>query len=228
MNASRSGHPGRNSRQLTTPQAILGGLAILVVAGGIVTGLTYLLGRGEQTPPLEAPAEPAARPCPTAVDPTRPVTSDQLIECPHTYDRQIVHYRGEAVRAVLRRGDRAWVQLNDDPYALDLGPLPAHRTTVGGNSGIPVSIPVALADQITHVGDARHYGDILDISGIYRRADPADDGGPTIQAHTASIHQPGQPVPRPASRPRLIVAIAVALLAIASTGASRLRPGTGH
>lgn len=218
----------RNSRQLTTRQAVLGGLAIVAVAAGIIAALAFLLERDEQIPPLEAPAEPAAQPCPAAPDPARTVTSDQLIECPHIYDQQIVNYRGEAVRAVLRRGGRAWAHLNDDPYALDLGPLPAHRTTVGGNSGIPVSIPIDVADQITHLGDTRHHGDILDITGTYQRADPADDGGPTIQAHTARIHQPGQPLPRPASRPRIIAAIAVALLAIASTSAAHLRPTTGH
>jgi hypothetical protein len=39
----------------------------------------------------------------------------------------------------------AWLHLNDDRYALDLGPLPQHRTAVAGNSGVPVLVPAAVA-----------------------------------------------------------------------------------
>lgn len=217
----------RRTGQITLRQTVLGGLLVLGAATGIVAALSLLLGRDEQVAPLEAPAEPAAeQPCPEP--PPRPlstavrVTAEDLIECPATYDHRLVRYRGEVVRAVLRRGNRAWVQLNDDPYALDLGPLPVHRLAVGGNSGIPVLIPIAIADQITYVGNARHQGDILQVVGTYRRADPVDDGGPTIQAHSARI-RPGHRVARPANPYRALAAAGLMLIATTSAAAARLR-----
>ncbi|MPY72545.1 MAG: hypothetical protein GEU92_21150, partial [Alphaproteobacteria bacterium] len=173
----------RDSGQLTSRQALAGLLLIAAVAAGIVTGLALLLERGGPEPPLEAPAEPAGpAPCPDLAgsDQQEPplVPADDLIACPDAYDGQRVRYRGEVVRAVLRRGDTAWVQLNDDLYGLDLGPLPEHRTAVGGNSGLPVAIPASAVDPIQHVGDHRHHGDVLEVTGPFLRADPLDAGGP--------------------------------------------------
>lgn len=214
-----------NPGQLTTRQAVLGGLAILAILAGILAALGLLLDRDAQIEPLQGPADPeelvGPQGCPEPGDPSVTITADALIECPRTYDQQIVRYRGEAVRAVLPRGERAWVHLNDDPYALDLGPLPAHRLAVGANSGIPVSIPLDVADDITHVGDAHHQGDILDIEGVFHRAHPADGGGPAIQARTATIHQTGRRVARPVSPPLILTAITVAMIALASTIAVR-------
>lgn len=217
----------RDAGQLSTRQAIVGILAILAVVASVVAALALLLERDEQLPPLEAPAEPgdaAGQRCPARARPMAPVSSEELIECPQAYDGLVVHYRGEAVRAVLRRGDRAWVHLNDDPYALDLGPLPAHRTAVGGNSGIPVSVPGSVADEISYVGDGRHRGDVLDVVGTFRRAHPADDGGPAIHAHTGRVAQPGHPLRRPVSGRRTAVALVVLALAAAAATAVRLRP----
>lgn len=220
--------------QLSTRQALLGGLAVIMSLIAVVAGLSLLIERGEYQEPDESVAEPEVLPgesCPQPADAPaaaaddRPitVTAEQLLECPATYDQRVVRYRGEAVRAVLRRDDRAWVHLNDDPYGLELGPLPAHRTALGGNSGVPVSIPIDAADDITHMGDARHHGDVIAVAGTFHRADPADGGGPTIQARTVAIDQVGQRVSRPVSRPRIITAALVALVALASTAAVRFR-----
>lgn len=214
--------------QLSNRQALLGGLAILSTLAALVAGLSVLIDRGEHLGSDEGTAEPEAPPgeaCPQAADAPTTVTAEQLLECPGAYDQQVVRYRGEAVRAVLRRGDRAWVHLNDDPYGLELGPLPAHRTAIGSNSGIPVSIPIDVADAITHVGDAAHHGDIIHVGGTFRRADPADGGGPAIQAHTATIDRAGQAISRPVSRPRIIAAAVVAILALTSTAAARSNGG---
>lgn len=208
----------RPAGQITTGKAVVGGGLIIAVALAIVTGLGLLVGAGQQAPPLDAPAEPVVAgrcPEPRNTASRRPVSSGDLIECPATYDGVTVRYRGEIVRAVLRRGERAWVQLNDDRYGLELGPLPQHRVGVGGNSGIPVSIPQGAADLITHVGDARHRGDVLDVSGTFLRADPDDGGGPAIRAETVTVTQVGGPTPRPALPSRAAVAAALALAVIA-------------
>lgn len=218
----------RRTGQITPFQAVAGLVVVVALAAATAGALDLLLRRAEQQAPLGAPAqEEADEACPEPVrspgDAPVVVAADELIECPNTYDGALVSYKGEAVRAVLRRGARAWVHLNDDPYALGLGPLHEHRTAVGGNSGIPVSVPVQIADGVTFVGDARHRGDILAVTGIFRRADPADGGGPTIQAQTARITQPGRPVGRPTDRARALTAAALSMTALTAALVARRR-----
>lgn len=208
----------RPSDQITSTQALAGMLLVLAAATAIAAALGQLIERGEQRPPLGAPAQDEQDDaCPDAPLPEPVVVSaDDLVECPDTFDGVTIRYTGEAVRAVLHRGTRAWVHLNDDPYALELGPLYEHRTTVGGNSGIPVSIPSAVADVITYVGDARHRGAVLTVTGTFRRANPDDGGGPGIHASAARITEPGRPTKRPVDRARIVAAATVVAAALAA------------
>jgi len=221
----------RRANQVTPLQAIAGMVVVLAGAAAIVAVLGWLIERGDQLRPLEAPAQDEQEDtCPDVPLP-EPVTvsADDLVECPDVFDGVTVRYIGETVRAVLHRGPRAWVHLNDDRYALELGPLYEHRTTVGGNSGVPVSIPSAVADDITYVGNARHRGAVLTVIGEFRRANPDDGGGPGIHAGTARITEPGRPVGRPVDDARIVAAVTVfaAVLAaafLAHSEASTRRP----
>lgn len=221
--------------QVSTRQAVLGGVTILMVAAAVVAGAEALVRPAERLPALEAPAEVApdtrcpppreTRPLPAPPRP-RPaapvaVTSDELIDCPVAYDGRAVVYEGEVVRAVLRRGERAWVQLNDDVYGLRIGPLPEHRATVGGNSGIAVSIPIGDAERIRYVGDARARGDRLLVEGVFHRADPADAGGPTIQAERVQVTAPGHRVRQRVSIARAAVALLLGTAALIMAGTAR-------
>jgi hypothetical protein len=217
----------RRTGQITPIQALLGAVIVVAVAAGIVEGLGQLVARGEQLPSLEAPAQDEAdEMCPEAIADSAPVevTASDLIECPSSFDGVAVSYRGEAVRAVLDRGDRAWVHLNDDPYALQLGPLPEHRTAVGGNSGIPVSIPASSAANITHVGDARHRGDIIAVTGTFYRANPADGGGPSIEADTAEIVRRGRVTSRPVNNARTLTTSVICIAALTIALIARREP----
>jgi hypothetical protein len=118
---------------------------------------------------------------------------------------------------------RADAGQHNDPYALDLGPLHEHRTAVSGNSGIPVSVPVVVADAVSFVGDARHRGDILTVTGVFHRAHPADGGGPTIQAWAARITQPGRVTARPLDRARALVATSLSIAVLLATRIARQR-----
>lgn len=227
----------RSVGQVTTRGALLGGLVIVVAAAAVVAGAEALLRPVDRLPALESPAEPAAevvcpppretRPLPRPAPPAAPVgvSSGELIDCPGAYDGRTVIYEGEVVRAVLRRGERAWVQLNDDVYGLRIGPLPAHRATMGGNSGMPVSIPADDADRITYVGDARAQGDRLRVEGTFHRADPSDAGGPTIQADHVEVTAPGQPVHQPITPPRVVVALLLAATALGMVRTARRATG---
>lgn len=213
----------RASGQVTALQATLGVCVLLLAAIAVVVALGRLVEREEQLPELGAPAQDEQDDiCPAPAGPTSGqlvVTADELIECPASFDGAEVRYRGEAVRAVLRRGGRSWVQLNDDPYGLELGPLYDHRTAVGGNSGIPVAISTSVADTIAYVGGPRHRGDILEVTGVFHRADPRDGGGPAIEADAASITQVGRPVRRSVDSARLLTAT---IISIAALGAAVL------
>jgi hypothetical protein len=216
----------RNTGQISAVHAVVGSLAFLAVGAGIVLGLDLLIQRDGRLPSLPAPAQDAGEQCPVPLGAgAAPIAvgAAELIECPDTFDGATVRYQGEAVRAVLPRGARAWLQLNDDHYALELGPLHEHRTAVGGNSGIAVSVPAAVADGVTHVGDARHRGDVLAVVGVFRRADPDDGGGPTIQAGSARIVRPGAHTVRAVSRPRMITAGVLSAAAFAAAMIVRLR-----
>ena len=209
-------------RPVRAYQVLLGSAIAALLLWGVVGGLKVLLQPGDIRPETAGPAEAIHGPsCErnlgTSVA-TQPVKASDLLECPQLYDGQEVVYEGEVVRAVLRRGDRAWVQVNDDAYALDLGPLPEHRTAVGGNSGIPVSIPAASADQLRHLGNHHQQGDVIRVSGIFHRADPADGGGPTIQATTMAIQRPGHGFVSDVSGARAAVALVLALLVAALAG----------
>lgn len=212
--------------QVTGRQALVGVLLLLLAVSGIVAGSAALL--RPEVDAVEPEPPPAPGPCPdAALSPSGPavaVTSAELIACPRVYDGVRVAYEGEAVRAVLRRGDRAWVQLNDDAYAGALGPLPGHLVPAGVNSGIPVLLPAGAADLITVLGDPRHKGDRLLVEGTFRRAHPADAGGPAIDVATAAVVAQGGPVPRSVGPARIAAAVLLSMAAVAMTLLARSAP----
>jgi hypothetical protein len=211
----------RRVGQVTTRGAVLGFALAVGLVVTIVQGLSLLLIPAELEPALDAAVRAEADgepldPCPQRLGAQRlgalqAVTSNDLVDCATTFDGRTVRYTGEVVGAVLLRGDRAWVQLNDDVYARSIGPLPAHRVAVGGNAGVAVSIPATLARQIGKVGGHNAQGDLVEVSGVYRSADPADGGGPAIQARSGRIVRAGEQVRHPLSVPRAAVAVALAL-----------------
>lgn len=145
------------------------------------------------------------------------VTATLLIECPRLLGNQPVAYRGEAVRAIIDQGQHAWLHVNDGPYALERGPLPAHRRPAGTNSGIAVRIPASQASRIDTLGDARHHGTIIDITGTWQTSNPTDAGGPAIRAHHVEVVRPGHRLGPPRSPLRTWTAAITALLAAALT-----------
>jgi len=164
---------------------------------------------------------------PRSPDPAVPgqpvgISSNELYDCPETYDRRAVSYRGEVVGAVLRRDEGAWVQLNDDPYSGDVGPLPAHRDFRGGNAGVGVLIPHSLADTIVVVGGPQTRGDILEVIGVFHRVDDASGEVTIIRAQDGSVVRQGGALPDPPLRDRQVVAVLLGLAAAAVVAAERV------
>jgi len=139
------------------------------------------------------------------------VSSNNLYDCPQSYDGQRVRFRGEVVGALLHRETGVWIQLNDDVYAELIGPLPAHRDYRGGNAGVGVMLPTQLAEQIDFVGGPQTRGDVIEVEGTFHRVDPSDEVA-VIRADTARLTTSGEPFPDPVQTDRLVAAFLAVLL----------------
>lgn len=148
------------------------------------------------------------------------VSSNELFDCPQAYDGQRVVYRGEVVGALLTRDVGVWTQLNDDVYAGDVGPLPAHRDYRGGNAGVGVLLPADLAAQVRFVGGPQTRGDVLEIRGIFKRVDETGEVA-VIHADNGQVAQSGAANPDPPLLDRQIVAFVAMAIALGMIAAER-------
>jgi hypothetical protein len=221
------------SSPVSRPRVLLGLVVLVATLSGVI-GISQWLRHPETVEPvtpapddgdvrddLECPHPPARegrrthdlRPGPEPVT----VDSDDLYDCPASYDRQVVTYEGEAVGAVLHRADGAWAQLNDDAYADLLEPLPAHRQFRGGNAGVGVYLPHELAEEIRHVGGPNYRGDLLEVTGTFYRMDPRSREAAVIIAENGAVLRRGQPIDHAPLRDRQAVGVVLALAAVAVT-----------
>lgn len=165
----------------------------------------------ERTLPGDNATDPEAE---TPPGPVGRVSSTEVLQCPRRFDGRLVTFVGEAVGDVLRRDGGAWVQLNDDAYGLEKGPLPGHREFAGTNSGLAVWLPDDLVDLVQRPGRRGVRGDVLQVEGFLRRVDPDDGGGLTIRATDGVLLSPARELDQPVHRSQMVVAGVLALLAI--------------
>lgn len=158
------------------------------------------------------------------------VTSTDLHDCPETYDRALVSFRGEVVGSPMRREAGAWVQLNDDRYARDLGPLPSHRDYRGANEGVAVLLPHDVAERVDWAGGPGRQGDLVEVTGLFRRVDPDSRDMAVIRALDGDVVRPGGAsgearLPARERAATLLAALAVGLVAAERLHARRWRRG---
>lgn len=171
----------------------------------------------ERTLP-DAPSRPVNR---EDITPVGRVKSSAIYECPDLFDGHVVVYIGEVVGDVLRRDGGAWVLMNDDAYALEVGPLQGHREFRGANSGLSVWLPDRLLELVEQPGGPDVRGDVLRLRGIVLRSDPADGGGLTFRAIDGRRIADAVDVDDPLNRPQALAAVLLALAAIGVTVAER-------
>jgi hypothetical protein len=135
------------------------------------------------------------------------VTSAAVVSCPTRFDGEIVTYVGELVGDLLHRDGGAWVLVNDDDYALAVGPLPTHRDHRGTNSGLSVWLPDEHLDQVTGLGRPGRRGDVVQIEGHIERTDPDDGGGLTLRATEIEVLRPSERFEDPTDLPQLLLAV---------------------
>lgn len=144
------------------------------------------------------------------------LSSDQVFACPAAWDGKEVTYVGEAVGEVLRRDGGVWVQMNDDAYALETGPLVGHRERSGFNAGLSVWLPDGLHERVDGVGRYERRGTVVLLEGTIHRADPADGGGTTLRATSLEVLAPATPLEQPLHVLQIVVAAVLALAAVAA------------
>ena len=142
------------------------------------------------------------------------VSSTQVFRCPAAFDELVVTYAGEVVGDILERRGGAWVQVNDDAYALETGPLIDHRQRSGFNTGLSVWLPDGLHERIEGVGDADRRGDVILIRGILDRTDPDDGGGLTVRATELEVLAPSTEIEAPLHTLQALIAGLLAVLAL--------------
>jgi hypothetical protein len=155
------------------------------------------------------------------IEPGDRISSSQVTACPLAYDGLEVTFVGEVVGELLPRRGGVWAKVNDDAYALEVGPVIGHRERAGFNEGMSVWIPDGLHAAIEEPGRPGVRGDVVLVQGTVLRADPDDGGGTTLRAEQVSVLEGPVHVEAPLHRAQIVVATVLALLAIGAVVWSR-------
>jgi hypothetical protein len=148
-------------------------------------------------------------------------SSTELVNAPKRYDGSRITFTGEAIGEAMRRGDKAWLHLNDDAYYVK---NVEEGAQLGGfNTGMPVWIDGALAAKIEYFGDYQHEGDIVTITGAYNAACGAHGGDMDIHADSLAVEQVGHVVVDPVPPVKVAWAGSLSLLALALYLVNRYR-----
>ena len=142
------------------------------------------------------------------------LTSAIATACPRLLDGRTVVYVGEVVGDVLRRDGGAWLLVNDDAYALEVGPFGAHRERRGFNGGLAVWVPDGLHERLGEPGRHGRRGDVVRVEGTFLRTDPDDGGGMTVRADALEVLAPSVTTEEPLDRPLVAAATVAALVAM--------------
>ncbi len=104
------------------------------------------------------------------------ISSTELIGKAKEYDNVVIIYEGEPVGSILRRGDFAWLNIND------------------GSSAIGVWLPKDKAESVKYMGGYKHKGDWVSVTGVFHRACPEHGGGLDIHAQELTVVKTGEVV----------------------------------
>lgn len=155
-------------------------------------------------------------------------SSAGLVEENEQYDGTDVTFIGEVIGEAMQRGTMAWLHVNDDPYYVK---NVEEGAQLGGyNSGMAIWASADLAGQITHFGDYKHEGDIVEVTGVFNAACAEHGGDMDIHATTLEVLEVGHEVVDPIHMPKVLWAIGLSLVAALLFGLTKLQDSlpNGH
>lgn len=106
------------------------------------------------------------------------LTSTQLLAQERRWNGKTVVFEGEVVGSPFLRGRLTWVTVSD------------------GNA-IGVLLPASQAAKVRAFGSYSEHGDMVAVTGVFWRTDPAEGGETDIVGRSIRILKPGYPVDHP-------------------------------
>ncbi|MDP2940412.1 MAG: DNA-binding protein [Candidatus Omnitrophota bacterium] len=106
----------------------------------------------------------------------KPISSTQLIEHAKEYDNKTVSFQGEVIGDIMRRGNFAWVNINDFANA------------------IGIWLKADLTKEISYAGSYKFRGDVVLVQGTFNRACPQHGGDLDIHANSLEIIGTGKAI----------------------------------
>ncbi len=141
------------------------------------------------------------------------VSIQQLVDHMEEYDDREVTIEGEVVGDVMRRGEYAWITVNDDAYSEQT--LEEGQGFAGySNMGIGVWIAAADADSIGFCGGYKVRGDRVLVTGVFHRACPEHGGDTDIHATRMRLVERGHAISHPFDYAMLLVALALLAVSV--------------
>lgn len=101
----------------------------------------------------------------------QPISSAELINNAKLYDGKVVNYEGEVIGDIMKRGDYAWINVND------------------GKNAIGIWINSGLVKDISYTGSYKSVGDGIEVTGVFRRVCPEHGGD--LDIHAQSLRKTG-------------------------------------
>lgn len=142
----------------------------------------------------------------------REVTSTDLLENADAYNEKKVVYSGEVVGEALKRGNNAWITVNDDHYSEKN--RREYEELKGGNSGINIFCSYEDVEGIKYFGSYETKGDNVKVEGIFYMSSPEHGGDLMIEAESLEVIREGHKVKGKGIAVELIVASVLGMVVL--------------
>jgi hypothetical protein len=124
------------------------------------------------------------------------LSSNYLIKNAKSLDGKDIAYRGEAVTAIMKRGDHSWINVND------------------GENAIGIWCKTSDLAAVRFVGGYKNIGDTLEIKGEFHRACPSHGGELDIHASSVKVVKSGYEVKESVDKKTLRTSMGMVLLTL--------------
>lgn len=125
---------------------------------------------------------------------------NDLVENGKAFDGKSITIEGEAIGETLERGRYAWVNISDQSNVMGIW------------------MKIEDAENIKFFGDYKHKGDIIKVTGIFRRACSEHGGDMDIHGTALEVVELGYPVKEEVGTSKIIVVIVLSLISLCMVG----------